>query len=76
MASRMPRVEEQAALEVIRAVEDVVSHRWLEEGSVRTPDLEVVLGDDRVVRAEITMSAKSPLFSCHGLVSDYTDRDE
>lgn len=58
MATRQPRVEEQAALEVIRAVEDVVSHRWLEEGSVPTPDLEVVLGDGRVALVEITMSTE------------------
>lgn len=58
MAAKEKRVDEQAALEVIRAVEDVVSHRWLEEGSGPTPDLEVVLGDGRVVRVEITMSTE------------------
>ena len=58
MAARGPREDEQAAFEVIRAVEDVVSHRWLEEGNGPTPDLEVVLGDGQVVRVEITMSTE------------------
>ena len=58
MAARRPREDEQAAFEVIRAVEDVVSHRWLEEGNGPTPDLEVVLGDGQVVGVEITMSTE------------------
>ena len=58
VAARKPREDEQAAFEVIRAVEDVVSHRWLEEGDGPTPDLEVVLGNGQVVGVEITMSTE------------------
>ena len=63
MAAKERREDEQAALEVIRAVEDVASHRWLEEGNGPTPDLEIVLGDGRVVRVEITMSTEGARLS-------------
>ena len=54
--SRQPRDEELFALETIIAAEEVASHRWLEEGSDPTPDLEVTLSDGRAVAVEITMS--------------------
>lgn len=55
-STRQPRDEELFALESIIAAEEVASHRWLEEGSDPTPDLEVTLSDGRAVAVEITMS--------------------
>ena len=62
-ATRMARIgeepEEQEALEVICALEDVRSFEWLEAGThqnVRTPDLRLELVDGRSVLVEVTMA--------------------
>ena len=54
--TRHPREDEQFALETIEAVEDVVSHRWLEVADGPTPDIEVTRSDGLTVAVEITMS--------------------
>lgn len=55
---RKPRVDEQAALDAICAVEDVERFEWLVEGPVPTADLEVTIGG-RVVTVEITLSTSA-----------------
>ncbi len=49
-----PRIEEQEALDVICALEDVERHDWLRPGSKPTPDLEVTIGGC-LVTVEVTM---------------------
>ena len=52
--SREPRIDEREALEVICALEEVDSHKWLCAGSKRTPDLEATIGG-KPVFVEVTM---------------------
>ena len=56
MTTRVPREDEQAALEAARALEDVAHHEWLPESHVRTPDLRLTLRDGRVITVEVTMA--------------------
>lgn len=59
MGKRQRRADEQAALDAIRAVEDVVGYEWLQESqvaNVRTPDLTVTLRDGVRVTVEIVMA--------------------
>lgn len=56
MNHRKPRADEQAALDVICAIEDVAQHEWLPESHVPTPDLRLVLRDGRVITAEVTLA--------------------
>ena len=66
------RVEEQEALEVIWALEDVRSFEWLEAGTrekVRTPDFRLELADGRGVLVEVTMATSEEtrqLLPLHG----------
>ena len=55
MAEREPREDEQAALDAICELEDVVRHEWLPESNTRTPDLRVTLAGQREVTVEITL---------------------
>ena len=56
--AREPRIDEQEALDVICALEDVEGHVWLCPGSKPTPDLEVVIDGD-LVTVEVTMHTSS-----------------
>ncbi|MXZ86861.1 MAG: hypothetical protein F4Z02_14560 [Acidimicrobiia bacterium] len=52
------RPDEQAAIDAIRGVEDVVGCQRLKpEGSVPTPDWRVTLADGRVADVEVTLAA-------------------
>ena len=56
MNNRKPRADEQAALDVILALEDVAHHEWLPESHIRTPDLRLVLRGGRVITVEVTLA--------------------
>ena len=56
MTTRVPRADEQAALEAACALEDVAHHEWLPESHVRTPDFRLTLRDGRVITVEVTMA--------------------
>lgn len=68
------RIEEQAAAEVICAVEDVVSwERLKRRGSVPTPDFRFQLADRRVADVEVTMHTDGAARSFRHQLSEERD---
>lgn len=65
MSTRVPREDEQAALDAIRALEDVEHHTWLTESHVRTPDLRLTLSDGRTITVEVTLATKDAAKRLH-----------
>ena len=66
MTDRKPRADEQAALDAIGEVVEVVHFEWLPEGNERRPDLRLELGDGRIVYVEETLAADQEAQSLRG----------
>ena len=72
MSTHERRADERAALDAIRAVEDVARHKWLRPSGVhgeRTPDLRLTLCDGRTVTVEITMATVRAAYELQGAAS-------
>lgn len=57
MTRNSRRTDELAALDAIRANEDIAKFRWLPQTHAKTPDLCLRLADGRLVYVEVTLAA-------------------